>query len=289
MAEARKAGVKGPGHGNRAPEKGHQTREEEILTATAIIRNSKAGDQFGWALAVSLGLHLLIIAAVIVWPSGGQKRILFAPTYQVSLVAAPPLPAAPAKKPAAAKRGATQKRLNQRLRPNRRPSPSRSPRWPSVPKKRPRALSGKKKKAEPDPDKILAQRLASMRSKHTQDQQLAAALNKVKSKVGSSAGGRRGLCPARRRQRDVGAVPTLLHRALGADQALLESARGPLPANTKGPYGRGDSAHPPERHLGKVLAGGKLGQCPAGPVGPARRGKGRAISAPAGRLPRCHP
>ena len=139
---------------------------------------------------MSLGLHLLIIAAVIVWPSGGQKRILFAPTYQVSLVAAPPLPAAPAKKPAAAK-PAPPKKAEPKVAPKpvAKPKPKPKPKVAVGTKKTATRIERKKKKAEPDPDKILAQRLASMRSKHTQDQQLAAALNKVKSKVGSSAAG----------------------------------------------------------------------------------------------------
>lgn len=133
-------------------------------------------------MAVSLGLHLLIIAAVIVWPSGGQNRIFFAPTYQVSLVSAPPLPAASAQKPAVAKPAPPKA-----AKPVVAPKPKPKPKVAIGTKKTAKRITRKKKKTQPDADKLLAQRLERMQSNVKQEQQLAAALSKVKSKVGSSA------------------------------------------------------------------------------------------------------
>lgn len=135
---------------------------------------------------MSLGLHLFVIAAVIVWPSGGQKRILFAPTYQVSLVAGPPPSAAPAAKPAVKPEPAPPKKATPKVAPKPKPKPK--PKVAIGTKKTAKRITRKKKKkAEPDPDKILAQRLSRMQSRVKQEKALEAALSKVESKVGSAA------------------------------------------------------------------------------------------------------
>ncbi|MFZ5584433.1 MAG: hypothetical protein ACOZHQ_00740, partial [Thermodesulfobacteriota bacterium] len=66
------------------------------------IFQPRRGEQLGWALAVSLGVHLLLVAVLVFWRAWGpSKRELFAPVYQVQLVGAPALPPGPAAAPPA--------------------------------------------------------------------------------------------------------------------------------------------------------------------------------------------
>lgn len=139
---------------------------------TAAVRKFLApgpDDQLGWGVAVSLGLHLLLVAAMmfghVFLPS---KREMFSPVYNVQLVgppgppaAAPPRPAPPAPKPE----------------PEPKPEPKKpEPKKPEV-----------KKEPEVDASKELAKRLENLKSKVDDQRRYDQALNRLEQKMATQA------------------------------------------------------------------------------------------------------
>jgi len=121
----------------------------------------KAPDQLGWAIAISLALHLILVAVVSFAPELGlnKRREFFSPAYQVELVgppsapssappmAAPPSPAPakpaakpvakPAAKPAPKPKPAAEKKKPEKIRAKPKPPPKLA-----------EAVGGKKDKAK---------------------------------------------------------------------------------------------------------------------------------------------
>ena len=144
------------------------------------IFRPEPGEQLGWALAASLGVHLLLLAVVIFWRSWGpSKAELFAPAYQVQLVGMPGPPAAAPKGPPAHKPAPPA--------PKAEPKPEPKPKEaiatkPEEVKKRPEP---KPKPAEPTPDasKELEKRLASLQSKVSDQRRLENVMNRLEEKA----------------------------------------------------------------------------------------------------------
>ena len=124
-----------PGHGYRAREGAAPGKEEKVLNAAVLKRLTFwEGEQVAWAVGVSLGLHLVLVAVLAFWPGWRFSRPkVFAPVYNVTLVSpgvlARPIPAAPKPAPKPAPKAAP---LRPAIRAGpRRPSPSpRRRRWP---------------------------------------------------------------------------------------------------------------------------------------------------------------
>lgn len=141
------------------------------------------GDQVAWAIGVSLGLHLLLLAVLAFWPGWRFSRPkVFAPVYNVTLVSpavlARPAPAPPAPKAAPAK-------------PTPRPAPVAKPEPKkeavALKKEKPERLKPKPVAKQPDTSQLLASRLKSLEkevaAERKAEQKLASAMNRLESRV----------------------------------------------------------------------------------------------------------
>ena len=146
--------------------------------------NAPGGEQIGWAIGVSLGLHLLLVGGLALWPGWRvTKPRSFAPVYNVALVS-PAVLARPAPAPKAAP---------PRPAPRRSVAPPVKPRSKKEPvalkKDKPRRLKPKPLKKQPDPGKLLARRLKRLERRVAAEQRaerkLASALSRLQSKVAS--------------------------------------------------------------------------------------------------------
>jgi colicin import membrane protein len=137
-------------------------------------------EQLSLAIGVSLGLHLILLAVLALWPGWGpSKRQMFMPVYNVSLVSPRVLmrpQTAPAPKKAV-------------------PSPIARPAPPPKPKAKAKEAVGlkkdvKTKRLKPkatakkaDPNKLLNQRLSRLKHKVSEQRRLDRAMNRVESRV----------------------------------------------------------------------------------------------------------
>ncbi|RJX28686.1 MAG: TonB C-terminal domain-containing protein [Desulfarculus sp.] len=141
-------------------------------------------EQVGLAVALSLGLHLVMIAVLAFWPGWGpSRRQIFAPAYNVSLVSPQvftrPAPAAPAAKPAAKPAPAARPR----------PAPKPAPKEAVGLKKevKPQRVQPKAQEKQPDPSKELNQRLARLQSQVAQERNLDRTLSRLQQRVATRA------------------------------------------------------------------------------------------------------
>ncbi|MCF8035147.1 MAG: cell envelope integrity protein TolA [Desulfarculaceae bacterium] len=163
------------------------------MSAAALRRlGATTGEQVGWAIGVSLGLHVLLVGALAFWPGWRlTKPRSFAPVYNVALVSPSvlsrpaPAPPAPAKKAAPVKPAVT--------RPKPAPKPQPAKEAVALKKDQPKRIKPKPVKKQPDPGKLLASRLKKMERKVKAEQKaersLASALNKLESKVATRQAG----------------------------------------------------------------------------------------------------
>lgn len=172
-----------------------------MSAALARIFHPQPGEPLGWALALSLGAHVLMVAVILLWRAWGPSRAeLFAPVYQVQLVGMPGLPAAgpkapPAPKPAPPAPPAPKPEPKPEVKeapkpepkPKVEPKPEPKPKEaiatkPEEVKKRPEP---KPKPHEPSPDaaKELEKRLASLQSKVSDQKRLESALSRLEEKA----------------------------------------------------------------------------------------------------------
>jgi TonB family protein len=172
-----------------------------IKTLGSNIKHSP-GDQIGWGLGLSLGLHLLIVAVIIFWPGLGSssKSQVFKPVYQVKLVGSPNLPPGPvvqakAEKPLTkpAPKPAPPKLVKKAVAPEPKPAPKPSP--------KPKEAIGAKKTVKPTKrlkrkkpktssqasTRDLDAKINRLKAKVDQERRLASALNNVERKVASRA------------------------------------------------------------------------------------------------------
>lgn len=171
---------------------------------TAAVRKFLAtgpSDQLGWAVAVSMGLHLLLVVAMmfgqIFLPS---KREIFSPVYNVQLVgppgppaAAPAPPAPPAPKPAPAPEAKPEPKPEPK--PEVKPAPKPEPvkeaiatKPPDKPEpKKPEPKPEVKKEPEVDASQELAKRLESLKAKVEEQRRYDQALSKLEKKVATQA------------------------------------------------------------------------------------------------------
>ncbi|MBU1276781.1 MAG: cell envelope integrity protein TolA [Proteobacteria bacterium] len=140
------------------------------------------GEQVAWAIGVSLGLHLLLLAVLAFWPGWRFSRPkVFAPVYNVALVSpavlARPAPAPPAPKAAPAPRTAPV--------PVAKPEPKKEA--VALPKDKPARLKPKPVPKQPDPSKLLASRLKRLErevaAERKAEQKLTSAMNRLESRV----------------------------------------------------------------------------------------------------------
>lgn len=171
------------------------------------IFNPQPGEQLGWALAASLGVHLLLLAVVIFWRAWGpSKAELFAPTYQVQLVGMPGLPQAapaakapPAHKPAPPAPKPEPPAPKPEPKPEVKEAPKPEPKPKAEPKPEPKPKEAiatkpeevkkrpepKPKPQEPSPDasKELEKRLASLQSKVSDQKRLDNVMSRLEEKA----------------------------------------------------------------------------------------------------------
>lgn len=158
------------------------------------IFQPRRGEQLGWALAVSLGVHLLLVAVLVFWRAWGpSKRELFAPVYQVQLVGAPALPPGPAAAPPAP---APPKPEPPAPKPEPKPEVKTPPKPEPKPKeaiatkqdeapKRPPPKPAPKPEETPDAAKELDKRLASLRDKVEDQRRLENVMDRLEKKAAS--------------------------------------------------------------------------------------------------------
>lgn len=140
----------------------------------------EGGEQLGWGVLVSLGLHLLLLALLVFWPGWGPtRRQIFAPVYNVNLVGAPPRLSAPRPRPAPP---ATAK-----------PKPKPKPKKEAIATKKkavkPKRLA-RKKKASPrvDQAKELERKIRRLRQKVAEERAVESAISRLASRVRSRGG-----------------------------------------------------------------------------------------------------
>lgn len=147
------------------------------------------GEQVGWAIAVSLGLHLLLVGVLAFWPGWRlTKPRSFAPVYNVALVS-PSVLARPAPAPPAPPKKAAPKPAPVKAAPKPAPKPEPKKEAVALKKDQPKRLKPKPVKKQPDPSKLLASRLKKMerrvKAEQRAERSLASALSKLESKVAS--------------------------------------------------------------------------------------------------------
>lgn len=154
------------------------------------------GEQVGWGLLLSLGLHLLLALFIILWPGlGKSRRQSFAPVYRVNLVgaprlappraAAPPAAPKPAARPAAVK---PQPRPKPRVR--TRPKPSPKPKE-AIGSKKLKAKKLKPKRPAQDlrrQERLLDRKLKRLEARVRQERTLESALTRLERKVAARSG-----------------------------------------------------------------------------------------------------
>jgi TonB family protein len=173
-----------------------------------LSRQKRGQDQMGWGLAVSAGLHLLLVAVVVLWPGWGHsRREVFTPTYQVNLVGAaklakpePKAPPAPPPKPAPQpKKPEPAPEPKAKAEPAPAPKPKKEPiasKKAEAKKKAPKPKRIKRKKAEPKVDYAaeLDKKIKRLRRKVDEDRALDQAIDRLASKV--TPRGEGGVAPA---------------------------------------------------------------------------------------------
>lgn len=150
------------------------------------------GEQFGWGVAVSAALHLLVAAAVLFWPAMDHRRQIYAPAYQVRLVGSPALPPGPAPAPAAK----AQAEPKAAPKPEPKAPPKIQPKAEPKPKPEPKEAIGKEEKIKkvarkkeaspkdtPSPTKVLEERLKKMQAKVAEEDRLDNALARVERRA----------------------------------------------------------------------------------------------------------
>ena len=146
----------------------------------------------GMGLALSLGVHLLLVGLLAFWPGWGfNRRQIFAPTYSVQLVGAPALtPPAPrpALKPAAPSppkpvaKPAPQPVAQPKPAPKPKPTPKEAVGTKKETAKPPRI---KRQEAAPDTSQELDKRIARIQREVKRDRSLENALTRLERKVES--------------------------------------------------------------------------------------------------------
>lgn len=150
------------------------------------------GEQLGWGVLVSLGVHLLIILMLVFWPGWGpSRREIFAPVYNVNLVGGPPRLPAPAPAPAPAPKPAPKPAAKPEPKPAAKPKPAPKP----EPKKEaiatkkeavePKRLERKKPEPSQDQGQELEKRLKRLRQKVAEERAVESAIARLESKVQS--------------------------------------------------------------------------------------------------------
>jgi len=171
-----------------------------VSAAAARVSRVLSSDQVGLGLAGSLLVHVLLVAGVAFWPTGGDSRIYLAPTYNVHLLAAPP--AAPAAPPTATPKPPSPAVV-------KKPPPEKTA-PPAQPKPKPKpaeAIGSKKQAAKPKPkpkrikpqvdpaaqaERELRRRLAQLERRTRTRRQVDSAISRIQSRVasrGRAAGG----------------------------------------------------------------------------------------------------
>lgn len=153
------------------------------------------GEQVGWGLALSLGLHLLLALFIILWPGLGKSRHQsFAPVYRVNLVGAPRLAppraaAPPAAKPVA-KPAAVKPKPRSKPQVRTRPKPSPKPKE-AIGSKKLKAKKLKPKRPAQDlrrQERLLDRKLKRLEARVRQERTLESALSRLERKVASRSG-----------------------------------------------------------------------------------------------------
>ena len=175
--------------------------------------SEQGGGQFGWGTALSLGLHLLLVAAIVFWPGfGSSRRQIFAPVYRVNLVGAPGLPPGPAasapaapkakptaaaKKPAPVKKAAPltppakkaeaigAKKRAEELAKKKAEELARKKK--ELEKQKAERLKREKKKRERAESRALERKLSRLQSKVSQERRLEGRLNALEAKMEARA------------------------------------------------------------------------------------------------------
>jgi TonB family protein len=168
---------------------------------TAAVRRFLAtgpNDQLGWAVAVSLGLHLLVVVAMMFGQAFlPSKREIFSPVYNVQLVGPPGPPAAaaappapPAPKPAPAPEPKPEPKKPE-PKPEVKPAPKPEPVKEAIATKPPDKPEPKKpepkKEPEVDTSQELAKRLETLKNKVDEQRRYDQALSKLEKKVATQA------------------------------------------------------------------------------------------------------
>lgn len=145
-----------------------------------------------WAILLSLGVHLVLLAAFVFWPAGkSSRRQFFAPVYQVRLVGPPRSAPAVAPKPAAR----TAPRPKPVARPKPAPKPAPKPKEAIAVKPTPKAKRLKRTKPKPkapDAAKLLDKKIRRLREKVRQERKVESALDRLRSKVAARGPSRQG-------------------------------------------------------------------------------------------------
>jgi TonB family protein len=169
-----------------------------VSTATYKFLRPGPGEQLGWALALSAGLHILLAGGILVgklvMPS---KREFFSPVYQVQLVgasallpaAAPPAPPAPpAPKPEAKPEPKPAPKPEAKPKPEPKPETPKEAialKKPDKPEEKPKPVEKPAEKpAEVDASKELAKRMEALQARSEQ-RRLEQALQNLQSNVAS--------------------------------------------------------------------------------------------------------
>lgn len=148
------------------------------------------GEQLGWGILVSLGVHLLIIVMLVFWPGWGpSRREIFAPVYNVNLVGGPPrLPApapAPAPKPAAKPAAKPEPKPVAKPKPAPKPEPKKEAIATQKEAVKPKRLERKKPEPSQDQSRELEKRLKRLRQKVAEERAVENAIARLESKVQS--------------------------------------------------------------------------------------------------------
>jgi TonB family protein len=157
-------------------------------SATTSFLPHQDRDQLGWGVLVSLGLHVLLVAALVLWPGWhASRRITFAPVYSVRLVGPPRLPAPAAPKPKPAVR--VKPKPKSPARPAPRPKPAASKKEAIGLKKKKAAKPKRRVRAKPTPkvddSAELDKRIRRLQRKVAAERALERAISRIQSRVAS--------------------------------------------------------------------------------------------------------